>query len=126
MCLRNIYSDKILKKSENISDLKIYFIAFDYFLYIVELLNKYYNKNSNIEDVDHDVMATILDKTLNLKYNSFLELYRDIEGFTVKSTDLGRKKIYQNKNINKIIGFVYTNIMKFPKKLIKEYFKLIS
>ena len=92
MCLRNIYSDKILKKSENISDLKIYFIAFDYFLYIVELLDKYYNKNSNIEDVDHDVMATILDKTLNLKYNSFLELYRDIEGFTVKSTDLGRKK----------------------------------
>ena len=92
MCLRNIYSDKILKKAENISDLKIYFIAFDYFLYIVELLNKYYNKNSNIEDVDHDVMATILDKTLNLKYNSFLELYRDIEGFTVKSTDLGRKK----------------------------------
>ena len=55
-------------------------------------------------------MATILDKTLNLKYNSFLELYHDIED-TIKPTDLGKKKNHQNKNINKIIGFVYTNII---------------
>ena len=69
--LRNIYSDELLKKSENMSDLKLYFIAFDYFLRIAVLLNKYYNKNSNVEDVDHDVIATFLDKTLNLKYNFF-------------------------------------------------------
>ena len=74
------------------SNLKLYFIASDYFLRIAILLNKYYNKNSNVEDVDHDVMATLLDKTLNLKYNFFLELYQDIEEFTVKSADLDRKK----------------------------------
>ena len=96
-----------LKKSENIGTLKNYYIAFKYFLHIVVLLNKY-NKNSDVEDVDQNVMATFLDRTLDLKYNSFLELYHDIEVFTVKFTDLCRKKRnYQNKNINKIIGFVY-------------------
>ena len=107
MFLKNIYSDVDLKKSENIGTLKNYYIAFKYFLHIVVLLNKY-NKNSDVEDVDQNVMATFLDRTLNLKYNSFLELYHDIEVFTVKFTDLCRKKRnYQNKNINKIIGFVY-------------------
>ena len=59
------------KKFENSSTLKNYYKAFDYFLHIVALLNKYCNKISNIEDVDHDVMATFLDRTLNLKYNYF-------------------------------------------------------
>ena len=45
--LKNIYSDKDLKKDENSSRLKNYNITFDYFLYYVVLLNKYYNKNSN-------------------------------------------------------------------------------
>ena len=107
---RNVYSHVDLKKSENISTLKNYYLAFNYFLHIVVLLNRYYNKNSYIEDLDHDVMATILDKTLNLKHNSFLELYHDIED-TIKPTGLGKKKNHQNKNINKIIGFVYTNII---------------
>ena len=91
MFLRNIYSDADLKKSENIGTLKNYYIAFDYFLHTVVLLNKY-NKNSDIEDVDQNVMATFLRRTLNLKYNSFLELHHDIEVFTVKFTDLCRKK----------------------------------
>ena len=69
--LRNIYSDVDRKKFENSSTLKNYYKAFDYFLHIVALLNKYCNKISNIEDVDHDVMATFLDRTLNLKYNYF-------------------------------------------------------
>ena len=90
LLLRNIYSKKDLKKSKNFSE-KI--IAYNYFVHIVRLLNKYYYKNSNIEDVDHEVMETLLERTLNLKCNSFLELYHDIEKFTVKSTDIRRKKI---------------------------------
>ena len=73
MFLRNIYPDK--EKSENIGYLKKYYVAFDYFLHIFVILNKYYNKNSNIEDVDHDVLETVLDRTLTLKYNSFLEIF---------------------------------------------------
>ena len=92
MFLKNIYSDKVLKKAENKSDLKKYYVAFDYFLHTVVLLNNYHNKNSNIEDADHGVMETFLDRALNLKYNSFLELYHGIEEFNVKSADLGRKK----------------------------------
>ena len=92
MFLKNVYPDKVLKKAENKSDLKKYYVAFDYFLHTVVLLNNYHNKNSNIEDADHGVMETFLDRTLNLKYNSFLELYHGIEEFNVKSADLGRKK----------------------------------
>ena len=74
---RNIYSDNELKKYENISTLEKFYQAFDPFLHVVVLLNKYYNKNRNNEDVDHDVMETFLDTTLNLKYDLFLELYQD-------------------------------------------------
>ena len=56
----------------------------------------------------------LLDKRLNSKDNSFLELYHDIEEFTVKSTDVSRKKVVKI-NINKIICFVYTNITKLQK-----------
>ena len=97
MFLKNIYPDKDLKKAENKSDLKKYYFAFDYFLHTVGLLNNYHNKNSNIEDVDHGVMETFLDRTLNLKYNSVLEPYHDIEEFNLKSADLGRKKTIRIK-----------------------------
>ena len=38
-----------------------------------------------------------LDKRLNSKDNSFLELNHDIEEFTVKSTDISRKKVVKIK-----------------------------
>ena len=50
--------------------------------------------------------------TLNSQYDSFLELHK--EDFKIKTTVLC-KNSFQNKSINKIIRFVYTNIMKFPK-----------
>ena len=71
------------KKFENSSTLKNYYKAFEYFLHIVALLNKYCNKISNIEDVDHDVMATFLDRTLNLKYKHALLLYSTIFVFAL-------------------------------------------
>ena len=83
-----MYED--LKKIENISTLKKCYTAFDYFLHLVVLLNKYYNKNSNVEDVDHDVMETFLDTTWCSKYNSFLELYQAIEEFTIKLTGFNK------------------------------------
>ena len=47
-----------------------------------------------------------------------MELYQAIEEFTIKSTGFNKNN-YQNKNINKIIGFVYTSIMKLPIKYIR-------
>ena len=78
------------------------------------MLNKYFDKNNNIEDVDHDIMETFLDTMLDSKYDLFLELYQDIWEFSIKSRNDCRKISYQNKNISKIIGFVYRNVMKFP------------
>ena len=77
--LKNIFSYDELKKPENVSTLENFYRAFDLFLHVFVLLNKYYNKNSNIEDVNHDVMKIFLETTLNSKYNSFLELCKDTE-----------------------------------------------
>ena len=112
--LRNVYSEQELKQSERINDLKQYYEAFEYFLHIVVLLNKYYNKDSEIEFVDHDVMENFLDVTLNSQYDSFLELHKAIEDFKIKTTVLC-KNSFQNRSVNKIIRFAYTSI----KRLIR-------
>ena len=78
------------------------------------LSNKYYNKNSKIKFVNHVDMEIFLDEALNSQYDSFLDLCEAIHGFEIKTT-VFNKKSYYNKNINKIIGAVYTNIMKFSK-----------
>ena len=59
-------------------------------------------------------METFSD-TLNSKYDSFLKLYQDIEEFSINLTNVSRKISYQYKNINKIIVFFHTNVIKFPK-----------
>lgn len=42
-----------------------------------------------------------------------------MEEINIKSTfsSNNRKRSYQNENTTKILGFVYTNIMKFPKNI---------
>lgn len=69
--LRNVYSEQELKQSERINDLKQYYEAFEYFLHIVVLLNKYYNKDSEIEFVDHDVMENFLDVNVEFTIRFF-------------------------------------------------------
>ena len=103
-----------MKQSEKIKNLKNYYEIFECFLLVAVLLNKYYNKNSNAEFVDYDVMKDFLAVTLSSKYDSFLELYQDMESFQIKTISYCRKIFLQSKNINKN-GFVYMNIMKFPK-----------
>ena len=124
--LHNICSEPEVKQSERINDLIQYYEAFEYFLHIVVLLNKYYNKDSEYEFVDHDVTKNFLDVKLNSQYNSFLELYKAIEDFKIKTTTLC-KNIFQNKNINKIIKFVYKTLQNFQKMLLSltSYFQTI-
>ena len=124
--LHNIYSEPEVKQSERINDLIQYYEAFEYFLHIVVLLNKYYNKDSEYEFVDHDVTENFLDVKLNSQYNSFLELCKAIEDFKIKTTTLC-KNIFQNKNINKIIKFVYKTLQNFQKMLLSltSYFQTI-
>ena len=61
----NIYSFEELKQSQSIKDLQHYYRSFDYFLHVTVLSNKYYNKNNEIEFVDHNDMERFLDETLN-------------------------------------------------------------
>ena len=59
-------------------------------------------------------MENFVDITLNSKYNPLLELYQATEDFKIKTTNYC-KNTFQNKNINKIVGFAYLNVTKFPK-----------
>ena len=113
--LRNNYSEQELKQPEEMQDLKHYYEVFDYFIHIVVLLNKYCYKNIKIKFVDHDIMKNYLDVRLNSPCNSFLELYEVIEDFKIEIT-IFCKNPFQNKNINKIIGFVYTKNYGISKK----------
>ena len=94
---RYIYLYDELKKFENVSTLENFNRAFVFFLHLIVLLTKYYNKNSDTEDVHHDVMEIFLGTTLNSKYNSFLELYQDIGEFTIKSIKLVEKSAIKIK-----------------------------
>ena len=58
-----------------------------------------------------------LDKRLNSKDNSFLELYHDIEEFTVKSTDVSRKKVVKIK-ISIKLSVLSTQISRNFKKMV--------
>ena len=101
--LRNIYSSQELKQSKNIKDLEYYYRAFDYFLHGTLLLDKSYNKNSEIEFFDHGNMARFLDETLDLQYFSFLELYETINNFEIKTTVFSSNN-YHNKNYIKLLA----------------------
>ena len=57
------------------------------------LLNKYYNKNSEIEFVDHDDTERFLDEELHSQYDSFSDLYEATNSFDIKTTVLKKKKL---------------------------------
>ena len=68
---------------------------------------------SDIENIDHDCLEYFLREDLREKFNSFEELYEAINEQKIK------KNVFKNKEfarLEKIISFIYLNIMKIPKK----------
>ena len=76
----------MLKVSEKLKDLKTYYKHFNRFIECAMLLDKYYNKESITDHVDHDCMEAFIKNDLNNNYESFEKLYDAISEIKIKSS----------------------------------------
>ena len=77
-------------------------------LRIVVLLNDNYSKDTEVGDIFDDCTAEFIDE---YEFESFEDLYLDIENTQVKNVKCENRKAFR---LNKIITFVYSTIMDFP------------
>ena len=76
-------------------------------LKIVVLFNDNYSKETKVGDISDDGIAEFIDE---YEFESFEDLYLDIENTQVKNAKLENRKDFR---LNKIITFVYSTIMDF-------------
>ena len=74
---------------------------------IVVLFNDNYSKETKVGDISDDGIAEFIDE---YEFESFEDLYLDIENTQVKNAKLENRKDFR---LNKIITFVYSTIMDF-------------
>ena len=77
-------------------------------LRIAVLLNDNYSKDTEVGDISDDCIAEFIDE---YEFESFEDLYLDIENTQVRNAKLENRKAFR---LNKIITFVYSTIMDFP------------
>ena len=77
-------------------------------LRIVVLFNDNYSKDTGVDNISDDYIAEFID---GYEFESFEDLYLDIENKQVKNAKWEKKKDFR---LNKIITFVYSTIMDFP------------
>ena len=77
-------------------------------LRIVVLFNDNYSKDTGVDNISDDCIAEFIDE---YEFESFEDLYLDIENKQVKNAKWEKKKDFR---LNKIITFVYSTIMDFP------------
>ena len=91
-------------------------------LRIVVLLKDNYSKDTEVGDISDDCIAEFIDE---YEFESFEDLYLDIENTQVKNSKWENRKAFR---LNKIITFVYLTIMDFPdnkfeiKTVVTKYF----
>ena len=67
------------KNSNAIKDIETYRKNFKIFIKCSLLLDKYYNRNREIDNANHDCIETIIENDLNDEYETFVELYDAIK-----------------------------------------------
>ena len=78
-------------------------------LRIAVLLNTNYSKESNVEDISDDC---IIEFTIEYSFESFEDLFLEIENNQVKNAKWENRKDFK---LSKIITFFYSFIMDFPQ-----------
>ena len=101
MFLRNIYDEDGLKNSNAIKDIETYYKNFKRLIECYLLLDKYYNRDSEIDNVDHDCIETFIENDLNNKYENFGELYDAINELQIKNSGFLTKKSDSNLRLKK-------------------------
>ena len=76
--LRNIFEPDILKKCDQINQIKKCYDNFKKMLNCCVLLDKCYSMESDIEDIDHDCLENFLRVDLNDEYENFKDIYEEI------------------------------------------------
>ena len=114
MFLRNIYNEDDLKNSDAIKDIETYYNNLKRFIECSLLLDKYYNRDSEVDNVDHDSIETFIENNLNNEYENLGELYDAINELQIKNSGFLKKRSQQLWT-KKIISFVYLKITNFPK-----------
>ena len=86
----------------------------DHFLEVVVLLNKFSNRSTDIDDLEIESLRYFFYEDRGSAYELFADLFDDIDEFKIVGRFNNNRN--QSKEINKIVGFVYTNIMKLKNK----------
>lgn len=73
--LRNIFNEDDFKNLDAIKYIETYYKNFKRLIECSLLLHKYYNRDSEINNVDHDCIETFIKNDLNNEYVNFGELY---------------------------------------------------
>ena len=92
-----MYSTEDLQKSKNISNLKKFYETVDHFLEVVVLLNKCCSRNTDIDDLDIDLLRYFLSEDFNSVYDSFSKLFDGIEDFRISAKYNNGNKTKQDK-----------------------------
>ena len=64
-------------------------------------MNKYYNRDSGIDNVDDDCVETFVKNNLNNEYETFGELYHETNKLQVKNFGLFKKRLGNNFRLKK-------------------------
>ena len=92
MFLRNIYNEDDLKNSDAIKDIETYYNNLKRFIECSLLLDKYYNRDSEVDNVDHDSIETFIENNLNNEYENLGELYDAINELQIKNSGFLKKR----------------------------------
>lgn len=98
-CLRNIYEKEELNECDAIKNIENYQFYFKKFIQISLLLNDFYSRVSDSEDISHDCVSLFFQEE---NFNSFEELYSEIDKTQIKKYSLLKKnetKIIQNDKL---------------------------
>ena len=101
--ISNIFDPEDLTLSKNIETLEKYDASFKKILRIVVQLNNNYSKDTKVSDISDDFID-------EYEFESFEDLYLDIENTQVKNAKWENRKDFR---LNKIITFAYSTIMDF-------------
>ena len=90
--LRNIYNENDFKNSHAIKHIETYYKILKKFIECSLLIKKYYNRDSETDNVENDCIETFNGNNLNSEYETFAELYDEKIKLQTKNSGYFKKR----------------------------------